>query len=102
MYFVPDSDFPTPFRSWSLFPQFTVPTYGIFFAPLLIPVPPQDVFPTFPAPPSAQLFSSHPDVRTQFFPSRNSLKWQMFPSHLPSVVYFSHHIIDATNWIVPI
>lgn len=55
-----------------------------------------------PAPPSAQLFPFHPDVRTHFVPSRNSLEWKMSPSHSPCMGCIIYFHVYGCNWIIPI
>ena len=89
VYFVPDSDFPTPSPPRSLFLPIYRPDWRhLVPAPAVSRPPVIMCVPDFPAPPPDQLIPSNADVRTQFLSSRNSLMWKMFPLHLPLIVQF--------------
>ena len=86
--FVPDRDSPT---SVSVPTVYRPDLWHLVSVPT-VSRPAVSVFTAFSVPLSAQLFPSHPNVRTQFLPSPNPFKWQMFPSHLPCVVYFPLYV----------
>ena len=98
-YFVPDREFPTRpevgFCSRHLPSRRTVSCSRSDCFPSRYCLPNSRLFPVLL---SAQLFPSHPDVRTQFLPSRISLLRQLFPFHLPPIFSFPHHMsVDATG-----
>ena len=80
---------PCPSLRWFLFPPSTIPPYCVLFPSRLFPVPILTVCPVVP---------SHPDVRTQFLPSRISLLGQLLYPHSVSIFSCSRHMaMDATG-----